>query len=205
MLHVFIYMFLFITCIQSSKLTSPWAAADKDAAMKSVTDGGFPPLDAFKMPQFGTKMLSLFVAKEQLLNSTETSFLDGPKRQVVNTIVSAANNCELCLSFHALGLQAAASKEDIAAMVAGGLPADAELKKIAIAAKYAIAHKGLLLEREKAHLESLGVSKEMYGEVLFFAGQIHANNMLMVYLINEGCDVEDMLKAVGPFAATLYA
>ena len=72
------------------------------------------------MPQFGTKMLSLFVAKEQLLNSTETSFLDGPKRQVVNTIVSAANNCELCLSFHALGLQAAASKEDVAAMVAGG-------------------------------------------------------------------------------------
>ena len=90
-------------------------------------------------------------------------------------------------------------------MVAGGLPADPELKKIAIAAKYAIAHKGLLLEREKAHLEKLGVSKEMYGEVLFFAGQIHANNMLMVYLINEGCDVEDMLKAVGPFAATVYA
>ena len=33
-----------------------------------------------------------------------------------------------------------------------------------------ICHKGLLLEREQAHLESMGVSKEMYGEILFLCG-----------------------------------
>jgi len=157
------------------------------------------------MPQFGTKLLELFVKKEALIRDTETSFLDGAGRQVVNTVVSAANNCEMCLSFHALGLKEAASAEDIAAMVAGGLPADENLRMIAIATKYAISHKGILLEREKKHLESLGCNKEMYGEILFFAGQIHANNMFMVYLINEGCDVEDMLKGVGPFATTVYA
>ena len=76
--------------------------------------------------------------------------------------------------------------------------------KLAIAAKYAIAHKGILLEREKAHLEALGVSQDMYAEVLFWAGQIHANNMLMVYLINEGAPIEDMLTAIGPFKETVY-
>ena len=32
-----------------------------------------------------------------------------------------------------------------------------------------------------------------------------ANNMLMVYLIQQGVAVEDMLQAVGPFASTVYA
>ena len=77
--------------------------------------------------------------------------------------------------------------------------------KLAIAVKYAIAHKGILLEREKAHLEALGVSQDMYAEVLFWAGQIHANNMLMVYMIQQGVAVEEMLQAVGPFATTVYA
>ena len=45
------------------------------------------------------------------------------------------------------------------------------LYKLAIAAKYAIAHKGILLEREKAHLEALGVSQDMYAEVLFGLGR----------------------------------
>ena len=49
------------------------------------------------------------------------------------------------------------------------------------------------------HFESLGCNKEkMQGEMLFFARQIHTNNMFMLYLINEGGDVEDMLKGVCP-------
>lgn len=71
----------------------------------------------------------------------------------------------------------------------------------------------MLLPREKKHLETLGtcaraclrvcacahitspsldsvlaptgVSSEEYFEILFAASQIHANNMMMVYMINE--------------------
>ena len=121
-------------------------------------------------------------------------------------MVSAANNCEMCLSFHAMGMGQTLSPEDCKLIVDGGLPTQNErARTIAIAAKYAICHKGLLLEREAAHLESMGVSKEMYGEILFLCGQIHANNMLMVYLIQQGVAVEEMLQAVGPFASTVYA
>ena len=90
-------------------------------------------------------------------------------------------------------------------MTHGGLPLSEEHRKYAIAAKYAIAHKGILLKREKAYLESLGVDAVLYAEILFWCGVIHANNMLMVYLINEGCPVEEMLRAVGPFAGVLDA
>ena len=86
----------------------------------------------------------------------------------------------MCLSFHAAGLKQANHLEDadIEALLEGALPSKPEARKLAIATKYAIAHKGILLEREKAHLESLGVSQDFYAEVLFWAGQIHANNML---------------------------
>ena len=70
-------------------------------------------------------------------------------------------------------------------MARGGLPADENARKIAIATKYAIAHKGILLQREKEHLKILGISIEKYAEILFLAGQMHANNMLAVFCINE--------------------
>merc|ERR1711918_256511 len=80
---------------------------------------------------------------------------------------SAANNCELCLSFHAMTLlKENASEEDVAAIVAGGLPRDEHLNGLVIAAKYALAHKGILLQREKQHLASLGFGNEKMAEVI---------------------------------------
>ena len=70
-------------------------------------------------------------------------------------------------------------------MARGELPADEHARKIAIATKYAIAHKGILLTREKEHLKILGIGLEKYTEIVFLAGQIHANNMLAVFMINE--------------------
>lgn len=171
-----------------------------------MTDLGFPPLGIFNMSQFGSSMLELFARKEHLLNSTETTFVSAIDRQIIYCVVSAANNCEMCLSFHASGLLQAEHLpvSDVDALLEGALPADANARKLAIATKYAIAHKGILLAREKAHLEALGVSQDMYAEVLFWAGQIHANNMLMVYLINEGAPVEEMLQGIGPFKNTVY-
>jgi hypothetical protein len=69
---------------------------------------------------------------------------------------------------------------------------------VAVAAKYAVAHNGVLLSREKQHLGELGVSMPKYLEILFLAGHITATNMLMVHLVDEGSPVEDILRAVRP-------
>ena len=165
-----------------------------------------PPLALWSMPQFTPAMVKLFCDKEKLVNSYPMTYITNPEKEIIYAVVSAANNCEMCLSFHAMGMGQTLSPEDCKLIVDGGLPTQNErARTIAIAAKYAICHKGLLLEREASHLESMGVSKEMYGEILFLCGQIHANNMLMVYLIQQGVAVEEMLQAVGPFASTVYA
>ena len=50
------------------------------------------------------------------------------------------------------------------------------MRKLAIGAKYAMAHKGVLLAREKAHLASLGIAGEKYVELNFLCGFISAHN-----------------------------
>ncbi len=95
------------------------------------------------------------------------------------------------------------SGEDIALLAAGGLP-DNKFKNLAIAAKYANAHKGIFLEREKAHLAELGFSLDHLYEITFLVGQMQANNMVFASLINEGAPVEDGLKKMGPFKDTVY-
>ena len=46
-------------------------------------------------------------------------FITPMELQVIYTVVSAANNCEMCLSFHSLGLKAgnAISDEDLKCLV----------------------------------------------------------------------------------------
>ena len=73
------------------------------------------------------------------------------------------------------------------------------LKSIAFAAKYCIAHKGILLPRERKHLLKMGFDGPELAEITFCCGHIHANNMLMVSLIEQNCPVEEMLRGVGPF------
>ena len=223
---------------------APTEEQKADALKYATETGGFPPLALWSMPQFTPAMVKLFTDKEKLVNSYPMTYITNPEKEIIYAVVSAANNCEMCLSFHAMGMGQTLSPEDCKLIVDGGLPTQNErARTIAIAAKYAICHKGLLLEREAAHLESMGVSKEMYGEILFLCGQIHAstcvaikfrgasqswpprhrrdvsstehsthwliftqaNNMLMVYLIQQGVAVEEMLQAVGPFASTVYA
>ena len=179
----------------------------KADALKYATEvGGFPPLAFWSMPQFTPAMVKLFTDKEKLVNEYPMTYITNPEKEIIYAVVSAANNCEMCLSFHAMGMAQTLSPEDCKLIVDGGLPTQNErARTIAIAAKYAVCHKGILLEREAAHLASMGVSKEMYGEILFLAGQITANNMFFVYLIQQGVAVEEPLQAAGPFATTVYA
>ena len=108
------------------------------------------------------------------------------------------------LDTSSLARQKAMSNEDIALLAAGGLPVNNKYTNLAIAAKYANAHKGILLEREKAHLAELGFNLDHQYEVTFLVGQMTANNMVFASLINEGAPVEDGLKKMGPFKDTVY-
>ena len=126
-----------------------------------------------------------------------------PEKEIISPW-SPREQLQMCLPRYGHGQTL--SPEDCKLIVDGGLPTQSErARTIAIAAKYAVCHKGILLEREASHLESMGVSKEMYGEILFLAGQITANNMFFVYLIQQGVAVEEPLQAAGPFATTVYA
>ena len=177
--------------------------------MEEVTAAGFPPLPAWDL--MTPAMTSLFVKKEVVMRNS-LDFITPMELQVIYTVVSAANNCELCLSFHAMGLKGGESiaDDDLALLVSGGIPqtelllnGKGRLKNMAIAAKYAIAHKGIILPRERKHLAKLGFTNpQELTEIIFCAGHIHANNMVMVSLIEQNMPVAKMFRGVGPFAAT---
>ena len=71
------------------------------------------------------------------------------------------------------------------------------MRKLAIGAKYAMAHKGVLLAREKAHLASLGIAGEKYVELNFLCGFISAHNQN--YSASDALDP----STSGPLPATL--
>ena len=151
--------------------------------------------------------VSVMVKKEIALRDT-LDFVTPMELQVIYCVVSAANNCEMCLSFHSLGLKKgeAISDADLTVLRSGGIPeteflanGHGRLKSIAFAAKYCIAHKGILLPRERKHLRKMGFDGPELAEITFCCGHIHANNMLMVSLIEQNCPVEETLRGVGPF------
>ena len=78
------------------------------------------------------------------------------------------------------------------------------MRGLVIASKYAIAHKGIFLDREKKHLATLGYEGEKLTELNFLVGFMSAHNQNYVHLISEGLELEEMLQDVGPFAATVY-
>jgi AhpD family alkylhydroperoxidase len=120
--------------------------------------------------------------------------------------VSAANSCELCLTFHAMGLEKhGASKEDINAIVHQGQPTSKDILGHVYCAKLALAHKGVFLEREKEYLlKEFGLGSEHVCEIIYLVGQISANNFLMVHMIANGVPVDDILTGLSPFSKTAY-
>lgn len=165
---------------------------------------GFPRLKAFDMM---TPKLLLTVLKTYTTAMAPGAFehFDAEAIETVYAAVSSSNNCEMCLSFHAMALGASASAEDIAEIVAGGLPKDPKMRTLVIASKYALAHKGIYLDRERKHLAMLGIEGEKLVELTFLVGFMSAHNMNYVHLISMGLELEPMLQEVGPFAKTIYA
>ena len=70
------------------------------------------------------------------------------------------------------------------------------MRKLAIGAKYAMAHKGVLLAREKAHLASLGIAGEKYVELNFLCGFISAHNQN--YSASDALDPSTSGPSCGP-------
>lgn len=104
------------------------------------------------------------------------------------------------------------SQADLDILLAGGIPQTEKmngdhgrLKVIAIAAKAANAHKGIILASEIEHLKALGidVGNEL-AEILFIAANIQGLNQIMPHYVNLGAPIEDFLKQVGPFKDTVY-
>ena len=184
---------------------APTEEQKADALKYATETGGFPPLAAWSMPQFTPAAVKLFTDKEKLVNSYPMTYITNPEKEIIYAVVSAANNCEMCLSFHAMMLAGAEKPaEDVREIVAGGAPKDAEMRKLVIAAKYAMAHKGILLPREKLHLASMGIEGEKYKELNFIVGQMSAFNQVYIHLISEGLELEPMLQQAGPFVGTVY-
>ena len=188
----------------TAPVATAYTAEEQAAAIKTVTDKGFPPLAAFSM--MTPKLLT--VVMENYLNLIKPDTLEHITPldlEVIWTAVSSANNCEICLSFHAMTLMGAEKDaKEVEAIVAGGVPEDEKMAGLVVAAKYAMAHKGIFLEREKKHLAMLGIEGDKLIEITFAVGQMSALNMLYIHLISEGVDVEDFLQGAGPFKETVY-
>ena len=128
------------------------------------------------------------------------------EKETIFAAVSAANSCEYCLSFHSMGMSGAgAAQADVDAVINGGLPADKALAGVVTAAKFAVAHKGIFLPHEKAHLlATYGIGPDKLVEIVYLVGQIAANNLLMVHVISEGTNIDEMLRPFSPFKESVY-
>merc|ERR1711988_228208 len=196
-----------LSCAMVIASTSAYTEKDRSEAYKFVEDSGMPLLGAFKRmtPKMLKTVLSLFLKAK---SDDSFEYLNQDDLEILFLAVSAANNCELCLSFHSMALKEKLSENDLNAMLAGGLPSPTEKRvyALAVAAKYALAHKGALLRREKEHLATLGFdSEEKLLEVIYACGFMGANNMAYIHMIGNGMEVESFLRAAGPFQNSVYA
>ena len=160
---------------------SAYTQADRDDADAFIKGMGFPPLAAFS--RMTPKMVkTIFNAYTTVTNGDAFEYLSARDLEIIYTAVSAQNNCEICLSFHAMALGNPDANplhpDDLAAMLSGGVPTrDKRAHDLAVAAKYALAHKGILLPREKQHLATMGFdSEEKMLEIIYAAGFMAANN-----------------------------
>ena len=83
-------------------IVAPTEEQKADALKYATETGGFPPLALWSMPQFTPAMVKLFTDKEKLVNSYPMTYITNPEKEIIYAVVSAANNCEMCLSFHAI-------------------------------------------------------------------------------------------------------
>jgi|TARA_B100001142_G_scaffold287289_1_gene302763 AhpD family alkylhydroperoxidase len=178
----------------------------KDSAIKEWTDAGFPPLNAVVHDSWTPNLLRNFLKKEMAVIGSPYAHVTPLQMEAIFCAVSAANSCELCLTFHAMGLEKhGASKEDINAIVHQGQPTSKDILGHVYCAKLALAHKGVFLEREKEYLlKEFGLGSEHVCEIIYLVGQISANNFLMVHMIANGVPVDDILTGLSPFSKTAY-
>ena len=115
-----------------------YTAKDREETNEWIKSLGFPLLDAFtNMTPKMTK--TVFETYGRVTNDDAFEYLSAFDLEIVYTAVSAANNCELCLSFHAAALVPQSDKisvEDVNEIVQGGLPKDKKLRGLVQAAKY---------------------------------------------------------------------
>ena len=141
-------MFKSVAAVLTASAAAYTAQEREEVLVEIVDKAGFPRLEAWnKMPPKMFK--TMMTAYGATMAEGAMEFFDAKQIEVIYAAVSAINNCELCLSFHAMTMgQHGEPAEDIKEIVAGGLPQDPELRGLVIASKYALAHKGIYLERE---------------------------------------------------------
>jgi AhpD family alkylhydroperoxidase len=135
-------MFKFIAAAFTASAAAYTEAEREEVLVEIVDKGGFPRLEAWNKitPKMFKTMMTAYGAT---LAEGAFEYFDSKQIEVIYAAVSAVNNCELCLSFHAMKLgKYEKPSEDIKAIVAGGLPEDPEMRGLVVGAKYALAHKG---------------------------------------------------------------
>merc|ERR1711904_200861 len=103
-----------------------YTQADRDAAIEKVKGMGMPHLKAFDRmtPKMLVSVLEMYT---RLMSPGALEYYDTNDLEIIFAATSAINNCELCMSFHAMVLgnpenPGKLSAADIGAIPAGGLP-----------------------------------------------------------------------------------
>ena len=179
---------------------------EKEVVLKEVDAAGFPRINAFTDSRWTPELLGGFLKKEGIVTTGAMKHVTPLQMEAIFCAVSAANSCELCLTFHAMGMkEKGATEEDINAIVHQGMPASKDIYGHVYASKLALSHKGIFLPREKEYLlKEYGIGPCQLCEIIYLVGQIAANNMLMVHMISEDVPLDDMLQGFSPFAKTAF-
>ena len=111
-----------IVALSFAAPAAAYTKKDREDAIKWITEEkGFPHLAAFD--KMTPKMLKTVMTNYlNLVSPDALEFLTPLDLEVIWTATSAANNCEICLSFHAGALLGAEKPADeVATMAAGGV------------------------------------------------------------------------------------
>jgi hypothetical protein len=106
----------------------------------------------------------------------------------------------------------AVSEKDMDILKAGGVPEtekmngnNGRLRVLVIAAKTAVAHKGIVLPHEYTHLKEIGIDTEgELAEILYVAAMMEGLNRIWPNYVYQGAEIEPFLMKAGPFSNTVY-
>eukprot|EP00008_Paramoeba_atlantica_P004232 CAMPEP_0201481078 /NCGR_PEP_ID=MMETSP0151_2-20130828/5406_1 /ASSEMBLY_ACC=CAM_ASM_000257 /TAXON_ID=200890 /ORGANISM="Paramoeba atlantica, Strain 621/1 / CCAP 1560/9" /LENGTH=213 /DNA_ID=CAMNT_0047863111 /DNA_START=82 /DNA_END=720 /DNA_ORIENTATION=- len=185
--------------------------SEKERAIQETLEGyggTVPRLAIFDHPHLTPA--ALFKLEPFFLKLLEgVDYFEAPEMFIIFAATSAQNGCEICQCFLQSSVSQSLGEDDAKEITRGGLPSDKRGRLLVTATKMLNAHGGILLPRERQHLNMLGLSDEEIFEINMLSGAMSMFNRMYIHLLStenvvEGCLIDSFLAPSSPFAETVF-